>query len=158
MKKNNVIAVCAVLFVTFAVFSSCASMGKNAVFEDITGKEWALSEVRSAGKTVNIDRAKLAADDMAGYFAVSFSGGSVSGVGAPNRYTGPYTAGENNALTIGTLAGTKMMAFKEPDGLNENEYFAYLARVSRWQLARGKLELYSATASGSEAVLVYTVK
>ena len=134
------------------------------MFSDVEGKEWFLSEVRSAGNTVVMDRQKLEADSMGGFFTISFQGGNaanerqVNGVAAPNRYGGPYTLGSDKTLGIGLLRSTMMAAFKEPDGLNENGYFAYLSKVTRWDLREGKLEIYSSDSNGAEAILVFTRK
>ena len=141
-----------------AVHSAPAREGA-ASFTHVEGKEWMLAELRLAGKAVRIDRQKLASDNMAGVFSISFErdkaadSGRVSGMGAPNRYFGPYTAGANRSLRIGNLASTMMMAFKEPDELKEFDFFGYLSKVTRWDLVDGRLELYSAG-----AVLVFAEK
>ena len=124
---------------------------------DVEGKEWRLTELRSAGNTVRIDRSKLAAADTNGSFTISFQTGRVSGMGWPNRYFGPYTADSGEALSIGDLASTMMAAFMELDELKEHDYFVYLSNVTRWAVRDGKLELYS-TSSGRETVLVFEVR
>ena len=135
----------------------------GATFRDVEGKEWILSELRSAGNIVRMDRQKLAADNLGGVYTINFradrSGeGQVNGMGAPNRYFAPYKAGVNKTLSIGNLASTMMAAFREPEGLGEREYFDYLFKVTRWDLKDEKLELYSSDSDGTEAVLVYTQK
>jgi len=159
MKKSTGALFCAVL-----LFASCAGgastggasfMESSADFKDVKGKEWMLLEIKSQGKTVSIDRKKLEAGDMGGAFSINFDVSMVSGMGAPNRYNGPYTVGDNNALNIGTLASTKMFAFNEPEELKEDEFFAYLSKASRWNLSSGKLEIYSANSAGAEIVLIF---
>ena len=135
----------------------------GTTFKDVEGKEWILSEFVSAGKTVRMDRQKLELDNLGGVYTIQFqedrqSGNRVSGMGAPNRYFGPYTVGANRSLSIGNLASTMMMAFREPDGLRENEYFNYLSKVTRWDLRNGKLELYSSGNNRAETVLVFSPK
>jgi hypothetical protein len=49
-----------------------------------------------------------------------------------------------------------MFSFIELEELKEHEYFAYLSNVTRWNLPSGRLELYSRTGDGAEAVLVFT--
>ena len=175
MKNVTLFLFCAALFLPAIVFPSCAggapareggasvqegasAQGGGAVFSDVEGKEWVLLELKSAGQTVAMDRQKLEADSMGGVYTISFQEGRVSGMGAPNRYFGPYTLDNSRTLSIGNLASTMMMAFREPDGLKENEYFAYLSKVTRWDLREGKLELYSSDGSGAEAVLVFVRK
>ncbi|GHV85738.1 hypothetical protein AGMMS50230_13460 [Spirochaetia bacterium] len=125
----------------------------ETAFSDIQGKEWILEEVRSPAGTVRMDRKKLEADGMGGVYTLSFAD-RLSGMGAPNRYFGPYTAGAGKALTIGELASTMMMTIKEPDGLKEKDYFTYLSNVTRWDLRGGKLELHSSAGT----VLVFAGK
>ena len=168
MKKFALFVFCAVLVLPAVIFpvhaGAAPAQDGGTSFRDVAGKEWFLSEVRttasarSAGKTVYMDRNKLEADDMGGIYSLTFREDQVSGMGAPNRYFAPYTAGSNKTLSIGNMASTLMMAFREPDGLKEAEYFRYLSSVTRWNLRNGKLELYSTDSNGAEAVLVFTVK
>ena len=127
-------------------------------FNEVEGKEWLLSELRIAGRTVQIDRQKLEMDNMRDFFSITFQEGRVSGVAAPNLYHGPYTIGSGKVLNIGLLASTLMAAFFELEELKEHEYYAYLSRVTRWNLLGGKLELYSTTNDGAELVLAFTQK
>jgi len=166
MKIVSVAAFCAVLVLPAIMFplraGAAPAQDSGAVFKDVAGKEWFLSEVRNSGNTVTIDRQKLAADNMGGSFSITFNENQVNGMGAPNRFFAPFTTGSNNSLGIGNLASTMMFAFKEPEGLNEKEYFDYLSKVTRWNLRDGQLELFctvSDTVSDrSDAVLVFTLK
>ena len=106
------------------------------------------------GNTVRIDRSKLGGADTNGSFTIIFQDGRVSGVGWPNRYFGPYTAGSGDALSMGDLASNMMAAFIELDELKEYDYFIYLSKVTRWAVRDGKLELYSTT-DGRETTLVF---
>ena len=124
---------------------------------DVEGKEWILTELRSAGNTVRIDRTRLGAADTNGSFTISFQEGRVSGIGWPNHYFGPYSAGSGEALSMGNLASTMMAAFIELDELKEHEYFAYLSKVTRRAVRDGKLELYS-TSDGRETTLVFELR
>ena len=168
MKKITVVLFCVSLFLPVIAFPSLASGAPahegGTSFKDVEGKEWILSEVKSAGKTVHMDRKKLEAENMGGVYTINFkkeeasNEGRVSGMGAPNRYFGPYTSGSNRSLSLGNMASTMMMAFREPEGLKENEYFSFLSRVTRWDLRNGKLELYCSGSAGGEAILIYTLK
>jgi heat shock protein HslJ len=120
----------------------------------VSGKTWKLTEIRRNGSVIAINRQKYAADGFGDLFSIKFDD-QISGQAAPNRYSGPYEAGSGGALTIGLLASTKMFSSYDTGVLQENEYFAYLSKVKRWKLERGKLELYSSGADGKETVLVY---
>jgi heat shock protein HslJ len=151
-----------ILLLLATVVLSCAgeaaARDSGAVFSDIKGKEWVLAEVKKASGTIRLDRQKLEADGFSGVFTLIFQDERINGKGAPNNFFGPYTAGEGKALTIGTVAGTLMAPFKEPEGLKESEYFAYLGKVTRWDLRDGRLELYSADSAGKEVLLIYNLK
>ena len=135
-----------------------SGQGEVKVLSDVEGKEWMLTELRSRGNTVRIDRSKLAAADTNGSFTIIFQDGRVSGVGWPNRYFGPYTSAGVDVLTISEqLASTMMAAFIELDELKEHDYFVYLSKVTRWAVRDGKLELYS-TSDGRETTLVFELR
>ena len=135
-----------------------AAGGNEMTFNDVTGKYWALTEIRRAGNIVQIDRRQLEARNIGDFFLINFEGDRVSGIGAPNRYFGPYTVGRNQELSFGNLAHTLMAAFIEAEELKEHEYFAYMNNVTRWNLRDGRLELYSSTGAGAETVLVFSLK
>ena len=133
-------------------------------FRDVEEKEWILEELRTDGKTVYMDRKKLEAEGLGGVYTIIFRGSDdtrgaqVSGLGAPNRYFGPYTSDSNRSLSFGNLATTMMASFREPDGLKESDYLGYLTKVTRWDLREGKLELYSSDNNGGAAILVFVYK
>jgi len=130
--------------------------GGAGMFNEVSGKDWILTEIRSAQNTIQIDRGKLQANNIGGFFTINFQEGNVSGVGAPNRFRGPYTTGSGNALSLGNVASTLMAAFIEAEELKEHEYYSYLGKVTRWNLRDGKLELYSSNPDGAETVLVFS--
>jgi len=145
------------------IFTQCASAAPSkdtgtAVFNDVKGKEWALLEVRTPGKTITINRRQLEDYHLSGAYTISFREGMVGGMGAPNRCTAPYTEGPGNSLNIGNIASTMMLAFREPDDLREHEFFAYLSAVDRWNLRNEKLELHSKDSGGNEAILVFEIR
>ena len=126
-------------------------------FSDIEGKEWTLLELRRAGESIVMNRQQIEADGLTGAYTLSFADGMVRGKAAPNGFSGPYSIAHSpggNELSIGLLASTMMFSFIQPEGLNENEFFALLSAVNRWDLREGRLELYS-SAAGAEAVLVF---
>jgi len=163
MRKLTGINFCAALIFPALVFVSCAGgasfkSGSGAEFKDAQGKEWTLQQIKSQGKTVRIDRKKLEANNMSGAFTVNFEEGRVSGVGAPNRYFGPYTVNSNNVLNIGLLAGTMMASFYEPEELKEKEFYDYLSKAKHWDIRSKKLQIYSANSEGADTVLIFESK
>jgi len=155
MNKLTGVNFCAALILPAIVFVSCVG---GAKIKNAQGKEWVLLEIKSQGKAVPIDRKKLEAGNMGGAFTINFEEGRVSGVGAPNRYSGPCTIDSNNTLSIGNMVSTKMAALFEPDEIKEHEFFDYLSNAKRWDLKSGKLELYSTNSSGTETVLIFGTK
>jgi heat shock protein HslJ len=162
--KNTRIIFVAVFLLSIIIFPLMLSAspsqegGYVVSFNEVIGKEWMLADLRVGGNTITMDRVKLAADNMADVYSLTFNEGRVSGKAAPNRYFGPYTESSGKALNLGNIASTLMASSKVPDGLNETEYFAYLTRVTRWDLVNGKLELYSTDSNGTAAVLVFVRK
>jgi heat shock protein HslJ len=131
------------------------SKGTGAVFADVEKVDWVLAEVKASSGTVRMDRRKLEAVNLGGAYTMRFESGRLTGMGAPNRFNGPYTTGEGRALSIGPAAVTRMMSIAQPEGLTEQEFFAYLAKVNGWDLREGRLELTSSPEDGA-AVLVFT--
>ena len=92
---------------------------------------------------------------MGNAFTISFQDGRVSGMGAPNRYFGPFTTEPGNVLNIGDLASTLMAAIFEPEDLREQEFFAYLGRATHWDLGEETLEIYSSSQDGTVLILSF---
>ena len=143
---------------TEVIATSGTGVFNDAVFSDIEGKDWLLSEIVNAGKTITIDRKKYEANMMGTYFSISFREGQIGGTGAPNRYFGPYMLEGSNGLRFGNVASTLMAAFIVPEEITEREYFEYLSGVTDWDLVDGKLHLHSINKDGSEAILIYMTK
>ena len=138
------------------VTAGSAAQAGDINFNDITGIEWTLSELRRGGNIVQIDREWLEANYIGNWFTISFEDDRVFGTGAPNRFSGPTTAGNGQALGIGLLASTLMASFIELEALSEHDFYTYLHNVTRWNLRGGQLELFSTSGGGQEAVLVFT--
>ncbi|AEF80273.1 META domain-containing protein [Leadbettera azotonutricia] len=142
--------------------ASCAGGAKakdsGAVFSDVQGREWTLAEVKGPSATIRLDRQQLEASGFKGTYTLTFEEGRLSGMGAPNRYFGPYTPGEGRSLVVGNIAATLMMGISEPQDLPEHDYFSYLNRAARWDIREGRLELYSSDNTGAERVLVFTAQ
>jgi hypothetical protein len=144
--------------VCMALALSCVSGGKVTDFSGLEGKTWKLSGIKDGSGIVllHLDRILLEAAGQGGFFTLSFEGGQYSGQAAPNRYRGPYEAGANQALILKPAAGTLMAGLVSTEGLTENEYFAYLARVTFWSAVTGVLELHSTAPDGKAVTLVFT--
>ena len=139
-------------FVISTALTACSSSPK---FSDVKNKDWNLVEVRLQNETIAFERNKLEEEGFSEIFTLRFDDERVNGVGAPNRYFAPYTTADKQAITIKTIAGTLMASLREPEKLREYSYFNYLQNVTRWDLVKGNLELYSKGEDGTEAVLVY---
>ena len=118
---------------------------------DIQGKIWKLEEVRTGQNAVRINAA--GGNQV---YTIRFEAERIDGVGAPNRYFGPWTDNGGNSLSIGLVGSTMMASLFERDDLKEQEYFNFLGKVFKWELRNGKLELYTLNENNAEAVLIYT--
>jgi heat shock protein HslJ len=123
-------------------------------FKEIRGREWLLTALLSPSGNIDLSRQKLETEEMGDYYTLRFDEGRLNGTAAPNRYSAPYAPGDNQTLSIGPSAATLMMGIRTPE-LAEQDYFAFLNRVSRWHYEAGKLELYTFLEDGREAVLIF---
>ncbi|MDR1325748.1 MAG: META domain-containing protein [Treponema sp.] len=139
----------------FALMSGSAAYSDETTFDAVRGKTWRLIAVQTAAGDTGFSRQALEADGMGGFFSLSFDKERLNGVGAPNRYVAPYKV-ENDSLSIEKMASTLMASFREPKGLNEREYFAYMQQVKHWSLSGEELTLYS-TDDESHPVLLFFV-
>ena len=126
-------------------------------FSELLGKNWILAEARVKPDTLIFELNPSAGENARAFFTLTFDAERVSGVGAPNRYFAPYTLGEQNAISISTTTGTRMALLQEPEGLKENDFFAWLENTERWNLANGKLELHTKGINGEEMLLVFAL-
>jgi heat shock protein HslJ len=149
-----------VFFLAAAMMISACSGGpavrSGISFADVQDKDWVLTELKTASGTILIDRQKMEAINLGSAYTLRFDPERLTGTGAPNRFTGPYTAGKGRSLSIGPAAATLMMSLVQPEGLTEREFFDYLAKVTSWDLLEGRLELNSSSESGGAAVLVFS--
>jgi heat shock protein HslJ len=159
---------CAILAAVSAalVVAGCATTDNAAArpgetaprsFDEVRGKVWALEEVVTESGSIIINRRKLEADGQGDVFTLMADAERISGKGSPNRYFAPYTLGEEQEISISPIAGTLMMSLVEPEGLQEREYFNYLAQANQWLLTGDTLELHSETAEGDPAILVFAL-
>jgi heat shock protein HslJ len=123
-------------------------------FKEIRGREWLLTALISPAGNIDLSRQKLETEEMGDYYTLRFDEERLNGMAAPNRYSAPYTLGDSQTLSIGPAAATLMMGIKTPE-LAEQDYFAFLNRVSRWHYGADKLELHTFLEDGREAVLIF---
>jgi heat shock protein HslJ len=140
-----------------AVLLSCKSTPASTPsdFDAVIGKEWKLIEVRINNSNTGYNRSSLARSGFANAFTVTFDATSLSGVGAPNRYSAPYSVGNGRVIIIGLVRSTMMAALQEPDRLREHDFFGYIQNAYRWTLNNNSLVLNSKTENGREVVLVF---
>ena len=148
LKKVMTIFVFAIL-----VLSACRSIPN---FSDVTGREWLLAEIRTQSGKITIDRNELKNSGFGdNIFSLTLDAGRLSGMGAPNRYFGPYTLGDGQSISIQNIAGTLMAPLFEPEKLKEHEFFMYLQNAYKWDFVKGQLELYTRSENRAETVLVF---
>ena len=122
----------------------------------IEGNEWKLIEVFIDGTNINFSRNTLP-EELKNFFTVNFDAQNVSGVGAPNRYSAPYTLGDNQTINIMLMRSTMMATFLESENLTEHDFFRYMQNAHNWELINNKLELFSRTETGGDVRLVFSL-
>jgi heat shock protein HslJ len=143
--------------IQFALIGGSAAYSDETTFDAVQGKVWRLAAVQTVAGDKGFSRQTLEADGMGGFYNLSFDKERLSGVGAPNRYFAPYKA-EKESLSIDRMGSTLMASLKEPKGLNEQEYFMYMQRVSRWSLSGEQLTLYATDEESHEVILLFNVE
>jgi heat shock protein HslJ len=146
-----------------AFLISCAgtpSSGNNAASKpDLSAllrKEWRLTEVWINGINSGFTRSSLPRDGSGEMFTITFDTDSLSGTGAPNRFSAPYTILENNSITVLLIRATLMATTREPPRLREHDYLTYLQNSSVWNIEGNNLTLTSRNASGARVYLIFS--
>jgi heat shock protein HslJ len=105
----------------------------------LTGTEWRLT--RLGGEALSADTG----------YSIQFSAdGTVSGVGACNRFSGAYTATQERKLTLGdNLVSTRMFCLQQE---LEDRYMAMLRRADSYAIDGKTLVLLS----GGDVLSVFT--
>lgn len=124
-------------------------------FNVVTGSEWKLDEVFINGRRSAYSRSAIKNEGFGDAFTLSFNNGILSGKGAPNTYSAPYTLSAGNAINIAIMRSTLMAAIQEPESLREHDYYNYMQSSYKWDVVGNKLALYSKIDSGSEIVLIF---
>jgi heat shock protein HslJ len=140
-------------------FFALAACNSGPKFTEVQDKEWRLIEVRGQQETITFDRSKLISEGFGNIFTLKLDPKQVSGMGAPNRYFGPYELGKSQAISFNKVAATLMAPIREPEKLKEHDYFAYLQNVYKWGLGKdANLELFTKSEDGQEAVMVFVLQ
>jgi heat shock protein HslJ len=127
-------------------------------FAEAQGKVWALEEIVTEAGNIIVNRRKLEADGMGDVFTLQADNERISGKGWPNLYFSSYQLREDQGIAISPIAGTLMMSIVEDEGLQEREYYNYLEQANQWLLTGDRLELWSETAEGDPAILIFVLR
>jgi len=139
---------------------SCVTTPKNvSSFSGVMGKDWKLIEVQLDGTPFNrivlYDRNDLKKNNVGGVYTMNFNAEMVSGTGAPNKYTAPYTLGDGNVLKIDVIKSTLMAPIVQPEKLQEQAFYNYMQSVESWSMDNGKLVLQSKAENGNVIKLIF---
>jgi len=144
------------------VIMSCNTTPKKTTvssFSGVMGKDWKLIEVDVFGRPFErialYDRNDLKKYKAGNVYTMNFNAEMVSGTGAPNKYTAPYTLGDGNALTIGLIKSTLMAPLVQPEKLQEQVFYNYIQKVEQWNMEDGNLVLQSKSENGNVVKLIF---
>jgi heat shock protein HslJ len=153
--------VISVIFVTIFLASCKSNKSVANAAEtsrnELKGTEWKLIEVRINNRNIGFDRNALVRQGFNDIYTLRFDEELLGGVGAPNRYSAPYTLGSKQTINILLIRSTMMASLREPENLREHDYYAYMQNVYEWKLAGSNLELFSKTDDGREVRLLFTL-
>jgi heat shock protein HslJ len=124
---------------------------------ELAGKDWKLTEVRINNINTGFNRSDLARSGYTDGFTLSFDNEMIGGVGAPNRYSAPYTLKTNNQIIIALIRATLMAPIREPDKLREHDYFGYLQNAGSWSFVNNNLHINSKTEDGRTVLLIFSL-
>ena len=146
------------LFVLFVVLAiSCKSTSNvSGNVSDITEIDWKLILVQTDTREIIFDRRTLTTEDARDIFTLRFDAESISGTGAPNRYSAPYTL-EDQGINIMLMRSTLMASLWQPEKLREQDFFIFMQNAYEWRLVDNNLEIHSRTEDGSKIVLVFSL-
>ena len=129
--------------------------GKNTNsgnFSDVIGKEFKLIEVQI--DSTPSERIVLDARTNDTY-TIRFDGSIVSGVGAPNRYSAPYSSSDDQTIKIELLRSTLMASIFQNEKIPEHNYYNYLQNSYKWEINSGTLILHSKTENNRNVRLIF---
>ena len=149
-----------ILILCIAFLLSCTSTGgaTSTNFADVVGKEWKLVEVHvesTIGRVVRYNRNDLRKENVANIYTLNFNNNQISGIGAPNRFTAPYTQGEEQSLKVQPISSTLMAALIQPERLQEQVFFQYLQSANKWELTKGNFIIYTKAEDESPVRMIF---
>ena len=147
-------AICVIVF----LLSACAtskSVSKSSDFDAIKNRVWKLAEVKDSLGKLTFESEKLDKEQFGDVYTMQFDDTFASGKAAPNRYNAAYALGSGNVISFKPAASTRMLAFKEPEGLREHEFYGLLQKASSWNLIENRLFIYTRTAENPDLILVF---
>lgn len=128
-------------------------------FQDAMGKELKLlaAHIDSTpfNRSILYNRDELAKEGMPNVYTLTIASDTVSGVGAPNRYSAPFSRGSDQAITIGLMRSTQMAPLVQPEKLQEHDFYLYMQNANEWRIVNGNLEIVSKDDKGSPVRLVF---
>jgi len=98
----------------------------------------------------------LANEKAGDIFTLKFDAENLSGTGAPNRYSAPYSLDGKN-ISVMPIRSTQMASLWQPEKLKEYDFFIYLQNLSEWALTGGRLELTSKTGDGQAVKMIFSL-
>jgi len=148
------------LLIVIAMIMGCKSTGGSiSSFSDVTGKELKLVEVQIDSTPFNriviYDREDLKKHKHDVY-TLTFNNDMISGTGAPNKYSAPYTRNDKS-LTIKIMRSTQMAPLIQPEKLQEYDFYNYMQKVESWTTDKGRLVLNSKTDEGIAVRLIFAL-
>ena len=145
-----------ITIIGFTLILNACSSTSESINVNIIGTEWILAEIKTETQKIVLNRKSPEMKRFETAFTLHFDAERLSGVGAPNRYFGPYKLGKNQTIKVQPLGSTLMASLVEFEKLKEHEYFNYLQNAYKWNIVNGRLELH--TRSGNaETVLIYNL-
>ena len=138
---------------------SCNTTKPVSSFSGVMGKEWKLLEVQLDGTPFNrivlYDRNDLKKNNVGGVYTLNVNAEMVSGTGAPNKYSAPYTLGDGSSIKIGVIKSTLMAPIVQPEKLQEQAFYTYMQNVEQWSIDNNQLILHSKADNGSAVRLIF---
>ncbi|WP_424244131.1 heat shock protein HslJ [Elusimicrobium posterum] len=157
LTKKSVLSAAAII-ACGVLFAACASASKNGEptgFAAVKGRVWQLSQVKDASGKVTFDHSKLNKEFFNDIYTLQFDDQRATGKAAPNRYTGPYTLGEGNAISFKHFASTLMMGIRTPEGLAEHEYYQLFEKVTSWKYSKNQLTFNTVDKNGAKVTMIF---
>ena len=168
MKKLLYLVVLIVVFAALAVSCRNTPQGQTPTSQptviitnisDILRREWKLIQVHSGDRIIEFNRIELISAGAGDIFTLVIDSETFSGVGAPNRYSAPYSVSAEDplAITVALLRSTLMAQIHYPERLREQEFYVYMQNAYRWDLVNNNLVLYSKNESGNDVAMVFSL-